>query len=563
MAWWLPSDAASHWNSKIAVANEPVGDVRWCFMDQSENPVSTGGWRMKKFPMAMAVLLILAGVLCAAAQSPEAESKKEPEAKPAAEAAPPKEESSVTDHSIRMGGATIPYKATAGTILLKDDEAKPNASMFYIAYTRSDVKDPSQRPLAFLYNVGPGSSSVWIQMGAFGPRRVDTANAQPTPPPPYRVVDNANSLIEVADMVFIDPVGTGFSKVVGKAKDKDFWGIDQDVKSLAQFITTYVSRNNRWNSPKFLIGESYGTFRNAALVNYLQSHDGMDFNGVVMMSTVLDLGTISFNEGDDLSYVLYLPSYAATAYFHKMLKDPPADLTGFLNEARQFAATTYAGALLKGASLSATEKAEVAKQVAHFTGLGEDYVQKADLRVNLPQFMAELQRSRGLVTGRLDARFSGPTFDPLSEYGEYDPQETAITGAFTAAFNTYVREDLKFGKDLTYEVANPKAGPGWDWKRPDEHGFSFPGAPNVEADLTQALISNAHLQVQVENGLYDLATPFFATEYTMGHLRLPENLRSHIHFDYYDAGHMMYLREEDLGKLKSNVASFIQANSAR
>jgi len=520
---------------------------------------------MKKFGglVAAAMLLIFAGVLGATAQAPEGESKKEPEAKPAAEATPPpKEESSVTDHSIRMGSETIPYKATAGTILLKDDESKPNASLFYIAYTRSDVKDPSQRPLAFLYNGGPGSSSVWIQMGAFGPRRVDTANALPTPPPPYRVVDNPNSLIELADLVFIDPVGTGFSKAVGKAKNKDFWGIDQDVKSLAQFINAYVNRNNRWNSPKFLIGESYGTFRNAALVDYLQSHDGMDFNGVVMISTVLDLSTISFNPGDDRPYILYLPSYAATAYYHKMLKDPPADLNAFLTDARHFAATTYADALIKGASLGEVEKADVAKQVAHFTGLGEDYVKKAELRVNLPQFMAELQRSRGLVTGRLDARFTGPSFDPLAEYSEYDPQETAITGAFTAAFNTYVREDLKFGKDQTYEIESSKAGNEWDWKREGGRGYGFPGSPNVENDLTEALISNAHLQVQVENGLYDLATPFFGTEYTMRHLRLPENLQSHIHLEYYDAGHMMYLRDQDLAKLKSNVASFIQSNSA-
>jgi carboxypeptidase C (cathepsin A) len=520
---------------------------------------------MKKFwgPMAVAMLLMFAQGPGARAQGPEVDSKKDTEAKPTTEGTPPpKEETSVTDHSIRLGAATIPYKATAGTILLKDDEGKPNASLFYIAYTRSDAKDLSQRPLAFVYNGGPGSSSVWLHMGAFGPRRVDTPNAQPTPPPPYRLVDNPDSLIEVADLVFIDPVGTGFSKAVGKAKAKDFWGIEPDVKSLAQFINTYVSRNNRWNSPKFLIGESYGTFRNAALVNYLQSHDGMDFNGVVMISTVLDFATISFTEGDDLSYILYLPSYAATAYFHKVLKDPPADLNRFLIDARQFAATTYAEALIKGASLSEAEKAEVAKQVAHFTGLGEDYVKKADLRVNLPQFMAELQRSRGLVTGRLDARFSGPSFDPLSEFGEYDPQETAISGAFTAAFNTYVREDLKFGKDLTYTIESDKAGEEWDWKRKSDHEFEFPGAPNVEKDLTEALISNAHLQVQVENGLYDLATPFFGTEYTMRHLRLPENLQSHIHLEYYDAGHMMYLREQDLAKLKSNAASFIQSNSA-
>jgi len=513
--------------------------------------------------IAAALLLVIVHAPGAAGQAPEAESTKAPEEKPAAEAAPPpKEESSITDHSIRMGAQTIAYKATAGTILLKDDEGKPNASLFYVAYTRSDVKDLSQRPLAFLYNGGPGSSSVWIHMGAFGPRRVDTVNAEPTPPPPYRMVDNGDSLIDAADLVFIDPVGTGFSKAVGKAKNKDFWGIDQDVKSLAQFISDYVSRNNRWNSPKFLIGESYGTFRNAALVNYLQSHDGMDFNGVVMMSTVLDLGTISFSPGDDLPYILYLPSYAATACYHKLLQDPPSDMNAFLDQARRFAVTTYADALMKGGALGEAEKGAVAKQVAGFTGLSADYVEKADLRVNLPQFMAELQRSRGLVTGRLDARFSGPTLDPLTEYGQYDPQETAISGAFTAAFNTYMREDLKFGKDQTYEIESEQAAREWDWKRQGGREFGFPGSPNVEQDLTQALISNPHLQVQVENGLYDLATPFFGTEYTMRHLRLPENLQSHIHLEYYDAGHMMYLREPDLARLKSNVASFIQSNSA-
>jgi carboxypeptidase C (cathepsin A) len=511
--------------------------------------------------LAILVLLVSFGACVLRAQTPANDAKKPVEEKQSAELAPPKEESSVTDHSIHLNGQTIPYKATAATILLKDAEDKPNASLFYIAYTRSDVKDPGQRPLAFLYNGGPGAASVWIHMGAFGPRRVDTANAAPTPPPPYRVVDNPNSLIEVADLVFIDPVGTGFSKAVGKAKNKDFWGIDQDVKSLAQFITDYVNRNNRWNSPKFLIGESYGTFRNAALVNYLQSHDGMDFNGVVMISTVLDLGTISFNIGDDLSYVLYLPSYAATASYHKMLKVPPADLNVFLNEARQFASTTYAGALMKGASLSKVEKADVAKQLARFTGLDEGYLERADLRVSLPQFMAELQRTRGLVTGRLDARFSGPSLDPLAEYGEYDPQATAISGAFTAAFNNYVREDLKFGKDQNYEMNSEQAGRDWGWKRQGEHGDEYPGPPNVEKDLAQALISNPHLQIEVENGLYDLATPFFGTEYTMRHLLIPENLQSHIHLNYYDAGHMMYVRDEDLAALKKHVATFIQSNS--
>ncbi len=530
--------------------------------------------------IVFAVLVALTPLSHRAAQAQEKESEKseksekeaKPDSKPAAETPAPKEESSVTEHTLKIDGQTITYKATASTTLIKDDKSDPTASIFSIAYTRTDTKDKdakdkdnardkdlSQRPIAFVYNGGPGSSSVWLHMGAFGPRRVVTTDAGPTPPPPFKMVDNAESLLDKTDLVFIDPVGTGFSRAVGKAKDKDFWGVDQDVKSLAQFISAYVSRNGRWNSPKFLIGESYGTFRSAALGNYLQQHNGMYLNGIVLISSVLDLGTVSFHAGDDSSYIFYLPSYAATAAYHKMLKDPPADLNAFLAEARQFASTEYAGALMKGANLSAAEKADIAKKLSRFTGLNDDYIIKADLRVNLPQFMAELQRSRGLSTGRLDARFSGPQTDLLAEYAQYDPQSTAVEGAFTAAFNNYVREDLKFGKDLTYNTLSYEANGAWDWKHKSDRSYGFPGSPNVEPDLVEALVTNPHLHVEVENGIYDLATPFLATEYTMTHLNLPENLQKNIKLQYYDAGHMMYLREADLAKLKANIANFLDA----
>src|ERR1700730_12226527 len=323
---------------------------------------------------------------------------------------PPKEESSATEHSIKIGGQTIAYKAIAGTILLKNEKDEPQALIYSTSYIRTDVKDPA-RPISFIHNGGPGSASVWLHMGAFGPRRVLTPNAESTPPPPYKPADNAGTLLDKTDMVFLDPVGTGFSHAVGKAQDKDFWGVDQDVKSLAQFITLYVSRNDRWNAPKFLIGESYGTFRSAALGNYLQSHDGLYFNGIVLISSVLDLGTISFHPGEDLPYIFYLPSYAATASYHKMLKEPPADLNAFLAEARNFAQTEYAGALMKGSRLTAAEKADMAKKLSRFTGLSEDYLVKANLRVTLGQFMEELQRNRGLTTGRLDSRYTGVTHD--------------------------------------------------------------------------------------------------------------------------------------------------------
>src|SRR5277367_6269709 len=321
---------------------------------------------MRRLVVLCAVLFALQFPLLSRAQDKDA---KPADATPPAAAATPKEESSVTDHTVRIAGQTIPYKATAATILLKNEKDEPTALIYFTAYTRSDVKDLSQRPISFIYNGGPGSSSLWLHMGSFSPKRVAVTDAEASPPAPYKLNDNPYCLLDKSDLVFIDPVGTGFSHAVGKAQDKDFWGVDQDVKSLAQFISTYVSRNNRWNSPKFLIGESYGTFRSAALSNYLQSHDGMDFNGMVLISSVLDLGTIYFNPGEDMPYVFYLPSYAATAWYHKMLKDRPDNLPVFIEEARNFARTGYLNALVKGSKLGAAEKSEVAKQLSRYTGL--------------------------------------------------------------------------------------------------------------------------------------------------------------------------------------------------
>jgi len=489
------------------------------------------------------------------------EKDNKPAEKPAEKApeAPAKEESAVTEHSIKIAGQTVPYRATAGTILLKNDKDENEALIYYTAYTRSDVKDLSQRPLAFLYNGGPGSSSIWLHMGSFGPKRVLTVNADVTPPAPYNLEDNPDCLLDRTDLVFVDPVGTGFSKAVGKAQDKDFWGIDQDARSLAQFVQTYVTRNNRWNSPKFLIGESYGTFRNAALANLLQSRHGIYLNGVVMISSVFDLGTLAFPPGVDLAYILYLPSYAATAWYHKVLKDRPDNLEAFLDEARKFAKTEYADALLKGDTLTDAEKAAIAKKLERFTGLNEDYILKSNLRVTLRTFRQELQRSRGLTTGRLDARFSGPTYDLIASAADYDPQSTAITGAFTAAFNMYVREDLKFGHDRDYHVSANFGDNRWDWRHETGVPIFFQGTPNVMRDFANALIVNPRLQVELEDGYYDLATPFFEAEYATEHLGLPEHLQKNIHHKYYEAGHMMYLRQEDLNKLKSNVAAFIDS----
>ncbi len=511
----------------------------------------------KSLCLAAAMILMLLGLSSRAiAQSPD-EEKKPPEAKaaPANDLIPAKEESSVTDHTIRLGGQTIPYKATAGTILLKNEKGEPTGLMYSVAYMRSDVKDLSQRPISFLYNGGPGSATLWLHMGAFGPRRVSTVDAQFTPPAPYKLVDNMDCLLDKTDLVFIDAMGTGYSHIVGKAQNKDFYGIDEDVQAFGQFINTYVNRNDRWNSPKFLIGESYGTFRSAALGNYLQDHYTMHLNGIVLISSVLDLSTLTFGAGDDRCYIFYLPSYAAVAWYHKVLKNRPADMTAFIEEARQYAQGEYASALAKGSRLSSDEKAAVAKKLSSFTGLNEDYLMKADLRVNLAQFNVELQRSRGLTTGRIDARFSGYTPDLLSEYAEDDPEGPAVGGAFTAMLNAYTHDDLNFGKDKTYHNFSDGARE-WNWKRA-ERGRFFPGAPNVERDLAGAMISNPHLLVQVENGYFDMATPFFATEFTMEHLGLPKELQSHITEDYYDSGHMMYLHEESRVHLHNNIASFI------
>jgi carboxypeptidase C (cathepsin A) len=505
----------------------------------------------------LSLLLFVGYIRTAAAQTPDSAQRMEDKKAGAQNAEEAKEQSSVTEHSIRVNGQTIPYKATAGTIILKDAKGEPTGSMFYVGYTRADVQDLSRRPVAFFYNGGPGSSTIWLHMGAYGPKRVATVDAAPTPPAPYKLVDNEDTLLGVTDEVFIDAMGTGFSHALGKAENKDFWGVDQDVQAFAQFIMTYITENNRWNSPKFLIGESYGTFRSAALGNYLQSHDNIDLNGIVLMSSVLDLGTISFYPGEDLAYILYVPSYAATACYYKVMSCP-SDLDGFLEQARQFAETDYGDALLKGNTLSQEERESVAKKLSQFTGLSEDYVLKADLRVKLAQFMEELQRAKGMTTGRLDSRFSGYSDDPLAEFASGDPQSSALSGAYTAAFNQYIREDLKFGQNMTYHVSADFGGATWDWKRVGQRGFGFPGAPNVEPDLVQALISNPNLRVEVENGIYDMATPFYETEYTMDHLNLPAALRSHIQLKYYDAGHMMYVSPSAHAKLTANVSAFIE-----
>ena len=468
----------------------------------------------------------------------------------------PKPESSSTQHRVVIGGATVTYTATAGTLILRDENDEPVASFGYFAYTKNGVEDLSNRPITFAYNGGPGSSSIWLHMGALGPRRIVTEDAGFTPPPPYDVVDNQYSILDVTDIVMIDPVGTGLSRAVGKKKDSDFWGVDPDIQSVSQFIKQYVSDNGRWNSPKYLLGESYGTTRSAGVVDYLQSREGMAFNGVILVSVALDLEAIFEWPGNDRPYPLFLPTYAAVAWYHNALSNRPEELRPFLDEVRAYAIGPYTDALMRGDDLSEAERSEVAQKLHEYTGLSADYIEKANLRVAESEFTHQLLEEHGETVGRLDARFTGVTFDRLAKDAEYDPQSAAVSSAFTAAFLHYLHQELQFGQEKTYNVSARAFG-RWSW----EHrvpGANFPAPfPNTGIDLAHAVRYNPNLRVLVLNGYYDLATPFLATEYMMSHLGLTEELQSNIQQVYYEAGHMMYLHPPSLEKMKTDVAGFI------
>ena len=476
-------------------------------------------------------------------------------AKPAGSAAQPSgEEWSTTRHTLKLGNQTIPYTASAGTTAIRNDDGEMTGLMYSVSYVRSDAPDAGARPVTFLFNGGPGSASMWLHMGSVGPKRVVTTNGQYTPPAPYAIVDNSETLLHRTDLVFIDAMGTGFSRIAGAGKEADFYGVDGDGAAFAQFITTWLSRNGRWNSPKFIIGESYGTFRAAVVANMLQQR-GVHLNGVNLLSMVLDLSTITFAPGDDRPYIFYLPSYAAVAWYHEALASRPASLEQLLAAARQYAVTDYASALMKGSALTEAEMRTVAKRLSALTGLSEDYLIRANLRPTLGQFNAELMRSRRMTAGRIDARFAGDTFNQLTENAESDPFNNAVGSAYTAAVNHYTREVLQFGGDRPYRNTNG-AGARWIWARRTGGSF-FPGAPNVQGDLVQAMIANPHMVVQVENGYYDMATPFFPAEFTMSHLGIPERLQKNVTLKYYEAGHMMYLRDEDRVALRNNLVAFI------
>ncbi len=463
---------------------------------------------------------------------------------------------SITKHSVIIDGKTINYTATAGALILKNEKDEPVALYGYVAYTKDGESDPSRRPVTFAYNGGPGSSSMWLHIGILGPEKVVVNDPDITPPPPYKMVNNNNSILDVTDLVMIDPVGTGISHAIGKAKNTDFWGVDQDIKSVSEFIKQYVTDNDRWNSPKYLLGESYGTTRSAGIVDYLQENMGMAMNGVILVSVVLDFHTLDFSHGDDLSYILYLPTYAAVAWYHDKLADKPADLPGFLHKVRNFAGGEYANALMQGDNLPEADKDKIAGQLATFTGLDKDYILKADLRVNEPQFTKQLLRENHETVGRLDARYTGVSQDLLGEYARVDPQSSAITPAFTAVFMDYYYNDLKVDKKYSYHTSAYGAeGFHWDMKHAKSGGEGTP--PNTAVDLSEAMSRNPNLKILVFNGYFDLATPFYGTEYTFDHMGLEPKIRKNIIMKYYNAGHMMYIEPGSAVSFKKNVADFI------
>lgn len=452
-------------------------------------------------------------------------------------------------HGIRVDAGRIDYTAVAGTTVLRDRQGRPRAEVFSVAYLRDGVDDVAQRPVTFVFNGGPGSSSVWLHLGVIGPRRVDFADAVQPRPAPYRLLDNPHGLIEVSDLVFIDPVGTGYSRALGEAKAEEFHGVKEDVESVGEFIRLWTQRNGRWNSPKFLAGESYGTTRAAALVNHLQNSEGMFFNGVMLVSSILNFQTARFTPGNDLPYVLFLPTYAATAWYHGRIQPRPA-LDTFLAEVRAFAEGDYAAALMRGDRLPPEHATAIATRVAAYTGTTPQFVRNNNLRVPIFRFTKELLRDQRRSVGRLDSRYIGIDRDAGSDRFDTDPSYTAILGPYSAALNDYLRVALKFDDDRKYEILSGEPGRNWKW------GSGF---VNTGEDLREAISRNPHLRVHVANGYYDLATPFFASEYTFDHLGLEPALRGNISMSYYESGHMMYQHPESLAKLGQTLRAFVTA----
>ena len=485
------------------------------------------------------------------------EKKSKPEIPP-----PPhhEETSHQSQHSVVVGAETIEYTATAGRIVLTEEEGKKQASFFYVAYTRDGVTDLAKRPVTFAFNGGPGSSSVWLHLGAYGPRRVEMTEDGMAMAPPGRLVDNEHTILDETDLVFIDPVSTGFSRAIPEEDAKKFHHFKRDIESVGQFIQMYLSRNGRWQSPKFLAGESYGTTRSAGLAGHLLDRYGLYLNGLLLVSSVLNFQTIgmdrntwTFNRGNDLPYILFLPTYAATAWYHGLLGDDlqAMSLEDFSAEVREFALGRYASVLLHGSRLASDEFDEVAAAVARYTGLGEDYVREYDLRIEILRFCKELLRQDRLTVGRIDSRYRGTSRFVRGESMETDPSIDAVLGPYTTALNDYVRRELGYESDLPYEVLTDRVRP-----------WSYEDFENAYVDVSETLRStmarNPHMKTLFANGYFDLATPFTATEFTFSHLGVEADLEANVEMTYYEAGHMMYVHLPSLEKLAQDSRDFIR-----
>jgi carboxypeptidase C (cathepsin A) len=472
--------------------------------------------------------------------------------KPPADA---KDKISTTQHTVTIGGQTISYTARAGTMIMKDEEGKPRASFFFTSYTK-DGADPARRPITYTFNGGPGSSSVWLHMGAFGPKRVayadDMGNAAR---PPYRTVDNEGSILDVTDLVFIDPVTTGYSRAIPFADASKFHGVDSDIQSVGESIRLWTTRYGRWSSPKFLAGESYGTTRAAGLSGWLASQ-GFYLNGIVLISSILNFETASFDSGNDLAYELFLPTYTAIAWYHKRLSSElqAGTLEHAVAESEQFALGDYTHALMQSDRISDQERRDVAAKLARLTGLSPEYIDRANLRVRIDRFDKELLRNQRRIVGRLDGRFIGIDKDAAGESTEQDPSYSAIFGEYTAVVNDYVRRELKFDTDLPYEILTGKVRP-WSYDRASNRYV------DVAETLRGAIAQNPFMKVFVANGYYDLATPFAATRYTFARMQLDPDLRKNVSMDYFETGHMVYIDRKAQARLKKDVDEFIRANA--
>jgi len=515
---------------------------------------------MRLFRSVIVLTLLLSFGLSLPAQEPEEEekpaaaaiSKPEAKEKPAEKKKEEAEEKPVvTHHQIAVQGKALKYTVTTGKMPIRNEEGETEAHIFFMSYTLDNPPSAARRPLMFSFNGGPGSSSVWLHLGAVGPRHVKLRTEGGMPSPPFELQDNPHTWLDQTDLVFIDPVGTGYSRPVKKELGKKFWGVKGDVESVGEFIRLYLARYERWGSPLFLVGESYGTTRAAGLSGYLIDN-GIALNGIVLVSSVLNFQTLEFTKGNELPYVLFLPSYTATAWFHKKL---PADLqqqdlSKVLAEVEQWASTDYEAALAKGDALASEERGQVADRLARYTGLKKSYIDATDLRIEAGNFEKELLRDQKRTVARLDSRFLGIDASGVSDSPDYDPSEAAVRPPFTSTFNNYVRTELGYKTDDRYYILGGLFRQ-WEW------GSAGEGFPDVGPALRKAMVKNPYMKIFVASGHYDLATPFFATDYTLHHLGLDSTLRDNISTGEYDAGHMMYINDPSLAKLKQDVSAFL------